>query len=308
MGSSGVFEGIVAPSMRGVREEHADYGNAELDDSVRFWLNRVGKIPVLRPEQELHIARQAQAGCPSARRALIEANYRLVVSIAKHFAGRGLAMQDLIQEGNLGLLRAVEKFDPAKGYRFSTYATWWIRQAITRALSDTSRTIRVPVHMLDAFNRVVKAANRLRADSGVEATELEIARTVGISVDKVRRCLDLVQDTVSLDKPVGDGNELLGDFLVDDRSESAHDAVTRSSTRMRLIQALKDLTEREREVILMRYGLADGVPGTADEVSAVLGISVQRVRQLELRAIRKLRRPGSTARLMKLLGFESEAK
>ncbi len=273
-----------------------------IDDSVRMWLKKIGRIPLLTPEQEILIARRANGGCPSCKSVLIEANLRLVVSIAKKFVGRGLSMQDLIQEGNMGLIRAVEKFDAERGFRFSTYATWWIRQAISRAISDHGRTIRVPVHTLEAVNRMLKMAHQLQSQLGREATVVEISDALGISAEKVHEFLRTVHDPLSLETPVGESEDAaLGEFIVDKRHETPADSAMRAVVRSRINEVLETLIDREREVIAMRYGLLDGQPHTLEEVARAFQVTRERIRQIEQKAIKKLKHPSRALLLAEVL-------
>jgi RNA polymerase primary sigma factor len=267
-----------------------------------MWLKRIGRIPLLTSEQEIELARCGERGCRECRRTMIEANLRLVVSIAKKFMNRGLSMQDLIQEGNMGLLRAVEKFDYRKGYRFSTYATWWIRQAISRAVSDTSRTIRIPVHTLECINRLSKEAGRLQQLLGREATETELAESLRMPVEKVRGFLKAVNEPMSLDMAVGESDDTpLGDFITDPLSESAPDAAALAILRSCIQDILQSMTERERAVLELRFGLNDGRSRTLEEVAQALQITRERVRQIEQQGIRHLRHPSRAHRLLALL-------
>lgn len=310
-GSSGEAEDVeeVEEPQEAEIEELARRGPAEVEsdalgveDSVRMWLKRIGRISLLTPEQEVELARHAEAGCLKCKRVMIEANLRLVVSIAKRYLGRGLSMQDLIQEGNMGLIRAVEKFNYRKGYRFSTYATWWIRQAITRAISDHGRTIRVPVHTLEAVNRLIKCANNLQQKLGREATEIEIAQALGISPDKVRDFLRAVAEPLSLETPVGDSEDAsLGEFLEERGAETPQDAAARAMVRNRIEDILETLSEREREVILMRFGLNDGRAHTLEEVARCFQVTRERIRQIEQKSLKKLKHPSRARRLMEVL-------
>ena len=285
---------------RGPVETEADY--AGIEDSVRMWLKRIGRISLLTPEQEVELARHAEAGCAKCKRAMIEANLRLVVSIAKRYLGRGLSMQDLIQEGNMGLIRAVEKFNYRKGYRFSTYATWWIRQAITRAISDHGRTIRVPVHTLEAVNRLVKCAGLLQQQLGREATEIEIGQALGISPEKVRDFLRAVAEPLSLETPVGDNEDAaLGEFLEERGRETPQDAAARAFLRRRIADILDTLSEREREVILLRFGLNGGRAHTLEEVARCFQVTRERIRQIEQKSLKKLKHPSRARRLLEVI-------
>lgn len=273
-----------------------------VDDSVRLWLKRIGQTRLLTPEQEIALARCAQNGCRDCTQAMVEANFRLVVSIAKRYVNRGLSLQDLIQDGNIGLMRAVAKFDYRKGYRFSTYATWWIRQAISRAISDHARTIRVPVHTLEAVHRIHKAAGRLQQRLGRDATEREIAEELNISVERVREASRFVQEPMSLEQPVGEGDEApLSEFLIDPNSETPADAAERAHVRGSLSAVLATLEERERDVIAMRYGLTDGTPHTLDEVANFFNLTRERIRQIEQKSLKKLKHPSRSLKLAEAL-------
>ncbi|MFQ3668308.1 MAG: sigma-70 family RNA polymerase sigma factor [Fimbriimonadaceae bacterium] len=273
-----------------------------VEDSVRMWLRRIGRTALLTPEQELHIARLADQGCPQCKLLMIEANLRLVVSIAKKFVGRGLSMQDLIQEGNMGLIRAVEKFDYRRGYRFSTYATWWIRQAISRAISDHSRTIRIPVHTLEAVNKLMRTTTQLQQRLGREPTEQEIAEELGLSAEKVREFLRAIAEPVSLEAPIGESEDAaLSEFLVDQRGETPAEAAIRSMIRTRIADILDTLSVRERDVILMRYGLLDGRAHTLEEVAKRFQVTRERIRQIEQKTLKKLKHPSRARKLLEVL-------
>lgn len=273
-----------------------------LDDSVRMWLRKIGRIPLLDAELESALARHTRGGCHECKRMLIESNLRLVVSIAKRFVGRGLSMQDLIQEGNMGLIRAVEKFDPERGYRFSTYATWWVRQAISRAISDHGRTIRVPVHTLEAVNRMMKATCQLNQVLGREATKSEIGRTLNLSAERVEDFHRCMAEPLSLDTPVGDSEDAaLGEFVMDRTTESASDAAARAMLRKSIEAVLDTLLEREREVIAMRYGLTDGQPHTLEEVARFFKVTRERIRQIEQKALKKLKHPSRSTTLREMI-------
>ena len=260
-----------------------------LDDPVKAYLKEIGRVPLLTAEQETELARAAQAGDEDARRKLSEANLRLVVSVAKRYAGRGLPFLDLIQEGNLGLIRAVEKFDYTKGYKFSTYATWWIRQAITRAIADQARTIRIPVHMVETINRMRQATNQLVYQNGHEPTPEELAKAMDMSVERVREIQRMAQEPASLESPVGEEEDSsLGDFVADENAEAPGKAADRAMVAQQINLALKSLTPREEKVIRLRFGLDDGRPRTLEEVGRDFGVTRERVRQIEAKAIRKL--------------------
>lgn len=275
---------------------------ANLDDSVRMWLKRIGQIPLLNADEEIRLAINAKSGCEESKQVMIESNLRLVVSIAKRFMGRGLAMQDLIQEGNVGLIRAVEKFDPARGYRFSTYATWWIRQAISRAISDQGRTIRVPVHTLEAVNRLVRMSSALQQKLGRDATDTEISGALGIAVEKVRDLKRAICDPVSLESPVGESEDSqLSEYLKDGQGEEADVVAGRALMRRRINEILDTLTDREKGVILLRFGLADGRAYTLEEVANAFHVTRERVRQIEQSSLKKLKHPSRSRRLLEML-------
>jgi RNA polymerase primary sigma factor len=272
------------------RAEAADA--VSFDDPVRMYLREIGRVPLLTAQQEVHYARLIEQGDVAAREALTEANLRLVVSIAKKYAGRGLSFLDLIQEGNLGLIRAVEKFDYHRGYKFSTYATWWIRQAVTRALADQSRTIRVPVHMVEAINKLLRVTRRLLAELGHDPTDDEIAEELGVMPERVRELRKISRDPVSLETPVGeDGDASLGDFVEDTDAIAPADAASMTVLHTEMEDLLDTLSPRERRVLQLRFGLADGHERTLEEVGKRFGVTRERVRQIEAKALRKLRHP-----------------
>lgn len=278
--------------------------DVHLDDSVRMWLRRIGRIPLLSAEREAELARAAKRGNESAKQALIEANLRLVVSIAKRYVGRGLSLQDLIQEGNVGLIRAVDKFDCERGFRFSTYATWWIRQSVARAVSDQGRTIRIPVHTLEATSKLLRAASRLQQTLGRDPTIQEIGEETGMGSEKVAEFFAAINEPLSLDSPFANSEDSsLSDFLTDN-SESADASTTRAIIRSLIDEMLSDLHERERDVIILRYGLDDGHHRTLEEVAKELDITRERVRQIEQRILRRLK---STSRSYRLIEFVGEA-
>ena len=269
-----------------------------VDDPVRMYLKEIGKVPLLTAEQEADLARAAQAGDEQARRALSEANLRLVVSVAKRYVGRGLPFLDLIQEGNLGLMKAAEKFEPERGFKFSTYATWWIRQAITRAIADQGRTIRIPVHLVESINRVKKAAGELLRKNGREPTAEEIAVQLEMEPDRVRELLQLAQDPISLETPVGEEEDAhLEDFIQDEEAGVPVDEAGRQLLRRELLNVLKSLTPREERVITLRFGLEDGRARTLEELGKEFNVTRERVRQIEAKALRKLRHPSRAKRL-----------
>lgn len=263
-----------------------------LDDSVRMWLRKIGRIPLLTPEQEIWLSRCARQGCRECKGLLVEANLRLVVSIAKKFVGRGLSMQDLIQDGNIGLIRAVDKFDESRGFRFSTYATWWIRQSISRAISDHGRTIRVPVHTLEAVNRMLKSATALQHRLGREATLPELSEALGMPQERVQEYMRAMVDPLSLEMSVGDSDESsLGEFVVDRKQASPADAAKHAMVRSKIDSVLGTLNPREREVMALRHGLTDGQPHTLEEVARAFQVTRERIRQIEQKAIKKLKHP-----------------
>lgn len=269
-----------------------------IDDPVRMYLKDIGKIPLLTPERETYLAEQIALGNKDAKDELIEANLRLVVSIAKRHVGKGMYFLDLIQEGNLGLIKAVEKFDYSKGYKFSTYATWWIRQAITRAIADQARTIRIPVHMVETIHKVSRTARQLLQDFGREPTTDEIAERLGITADKVREIMKIAQDPVSLETPIGEEEDShLGDFVEDMDSPAPSDSASYSLLREQLCNILHTLTPREEQVIKLRFGLEDGRPRTLEEVGKQFQITRERIRQIEAKALRKLRHPSRSKTL-----------
>ena len=268
-----------------------------LDDPVKTYLKEIGRVPLLTAEQEADLARAAQAGDEQARRALSEANLRLVVSVAKRYVGRGLPFLDLIQEGNLGLMKAAEKFEPERGFKFSTYATWWIRQAITRAIADQGRTIRIPVHLVESINRVKKAAGELLRKNGREPTAEEIAVQLEMEPDRIRE-LQLAQDPISLETPVGEEEDAhLEDFIQDEEAGVPVDEAGRQLLRRELLNVLKSLTPREERVITLRFGLEDGRARTLEELGKEFNVTRERVRQIEAKALRKLRHPSRAKRL-----------
>ena len=269
-----------------------------LDDPVKAYLKEIGRVPLLTMEQELELARAAQAGDADARRKLSEANLRLVVSVAKRYVGRGLPFLDLIQEGNLGLMKATEKFEPERGFKFSTYATWWIRQSITRAIADQGRTIRIPVHLVENINRVKKTAGELLRKNGREPPVEEIAVQLEMEPDRVRELLQLAQDPISLETPVGEEEDAhLEDFIQDEEAGVPVDEAGRQLLRRELMNVLKSLTPREERVIALRFGLEDGRSRTLEELGREFNVTRERVRQIEAKALRKLRHPSRAKRL-----------
>ncbi len=282
--------------------EHIDLSVPEgigVDDPVRMYLKEIGKVPLLSPDDEIELAKKIELGDEEAKKKLAESNLRLVVSIAKRYAGRGMQLLDLIQEGNLGLIKAVEKFDYRKGYKFSTYATWWIRQAITRAIADQARTIRIPVHMVETINRLVRTQRQLVQKLGREATPEELAKELDMPVDRVRDIMKISQDPVSLETPIGEEEDShLGDFIQDDHVEVPADAATYRLLHEQLMEVLSTLTEREQKVLRLRFGLDDGRPRTLEEVGRQFNVTRERIRQIEAKALRKLRHP-SRSKILK---------
>ncbi len=269
-----------------------------MDDPVKMYLKDIGKVPLLQPEEETELARRMMEGDENAKRLLSEANLRLVVSIAKRYMGRGMQFLDLIQEGNLGLMKAVEKFDYQKGFKFSTYATWWIRQAITRAIADQARTIRIPVHMVETINKLIRVSRRLLQELGREPSQEEIAAEMGITEEKVREIQKIAQDPVSLETPIGEEEDShLSDFIEDDSSTAPTDAVSYTMLKEQMIGVLDTLTPREEKVLRLRYGLDDNRPRTLEEVGKEFNVTRERIRQIEAKALRKLRHPSRSKRL-----------
>lgn len=261
-------------------------------DTVRMYLKEIGKIPLLSSEDEFKLAEQIAAGDEAAKKRMVEANLRLVVSVAKHYLGRGMQLLDLIQEGNMGLLKAVEKFDYTKGYKFSTYATWWIRQSITRAVADQARTIRIPVHMVETINRVSRATRELMQTLGREPTMAEISRELGIPEDRISEVIKIAQDPVSLETPVGEEDDShLGDFIPDSVSSEPAESASFNMLRQLLGEVMQTLSPRECKVLRLRFGLEDGRPHTLEEVGREFDVTRERVRQIEAKALRKLRHP-----------------
>lgn len=279
----------------------ADNVDAFADDSVRMYLREIGKIPLLTQEEELELANRAMEGDKKAKDKLAEANMRLVVSIAKRYGGRGLDFLDLVQEGNTGLLRAVEKFDPSKGFKFSTYATWWIRQAITRAIADQARTIRIPVHMVETINKVLRTTRRLTQELNREPTNQEIAEAMGMEVDKIEYVMRIKQDIASLDASVGrDGDDeesVLGDFVEDSERDSPEDATANQILKEQIAEILTTLSEREQKIIRLRFGIGGGRPHTLEEVGNEFSVTRERIRQIEAKALSKLRKHKQTKKL-----------
>ena len=271
-----------------------------VDDPVRMYLKEIGRVPLLTADEEIELARRMGAGDESARHRLEEANLRLVVSIAKRYVGRGMLFLDLIQEGNLGLLKAVEKFDYSKGYKFSTYATWWIRQAITRAIADQARTIRIPVHMVETINKYIRISRQLLQDLGRDPTAEEVAKEMGLSTLRVREIMKIAQEPVSLETPIGEEEDShLGDFIEDEAALDPADAASVMLLKEQITEVLQTLAPREAEVLRLRFGMEDGRSRTLEEVGQSFGVTRERIRQIEAKALRKLRHP---VRLRKLQG------
>ncbi len=298
------------PDVEDIEAEVEQLGSAEdmekmlsqeglsIDDPVRMYLKEIGKVPLLDAETELELARKMSEGDEKAKQQLVEANLRLVVSIAKRYVGKGMFFLDLIQEGNLGLMKAVDKFDYEKGYKFSTYATWWIRQAITRSIADQARTIRIPVHMVETIHKVSRVSRQLLQELGHDASAEEIAERMNMTPDKVREILKIAQDPVSLETPIGEEEDShLGDFIQDDDSPAPEEAVSYTVLREQIVEVLHTLTPREEEVLKLRFGLKDGKTRTLEEVGEVFGITRERIRQIEAKALRKLRHPSRSKRL-----------
>ena len=269
-----------------------------MEDPVRMYLKEIGKVPLLSAEEEMELAKRIEAGDDEAKKRLSEANLRLVVSIAKRHVGRGMQLLDLIQEGNLGLIKAVEKFDYRKGYKFSTYATWWIRQAITRAIADQARTIRIPVHMVETINKLVRTSRQLLQELGREPHPEEVAERMDMPVERVREIMKISQDPVSLETPIGEEEDShLGDFIQDDHVQVPLDAATFTLLHEQLMEVLDTLTDREQKVLRLRFGLDDGRPRTLEEVGKEFNVTRERIRQIEAKALRKLRHPSRSKKL-----------
>jgi RNA polymerase primary sigma factor len=282
-------------------EEEIDLAVPEgiaIDDPVRMYLKEIGKVPLLGSEQEIELAQKIEDGDQAAKKKLAEANLRLVVSIAKRYVGRGMLFLDLIQEGNLGLIKAVEKFDYRKGYKFSTYATWWIRQAITRAIADQARTIRIPVHMVETINKLIRVSRQLLQELGREPQPEEVAKIMEMPVDKVREIMKIAQEPVSLETPIGEEEDShLGDFIPDDDAPAPAEAAAFTMLKEQLINVLDTLTPREEKVLRLRFGLDDGRARTLEEVGKEFNVTRERIRQIEAKALRKLRHPSRSKKL-----------
>ena len=283
----------------------AENVDAFADDSVRLYLREIGKIPLLSPEEEADLAQRIVKGDKKAKDKMVESNMRLVVSIAKRYGGRGLDFLDLIQEGNTGLLRAVEKFDPDKGFKFSTYATWWVRQAITRAIADQARTIRIPVHMVETINKVLRTTRKLTSELNREPTNEEIAKELDMEPDKVDYVMRIKQDIASLDASVGregdDEDSVLGDFVEDEERDSPEDSAANQILKEQLSEIIATLTDREQKIIRLRFGIGGGRPHTLEEVGAEFDVTRERIRQIEAKALSKLRKNKDTKKLHEYL-------
>ena len=283
-------------------EVEADIETYSTDDPVRMYLKEIGKVPLLSAGEEVELAIKMSEGDEDATRRMAEANLRLVVSIAKGYVGRGMLFLDLIQEGNLGLIKAVEKFDYTKGYKFSTYATWWIRQAITRAIADQARTIRIPVHMVETINKVIRVSRQLLQELGHDPSAEEIAEEMGIPVDKVRDILKIAQEPVSLETPIGEEEDShLGDFIPDEDASEPSEAASFSLLKEQLMEVLETLTPREKKVLELRFGIVDGRTRTLEEVGKEFNVTRERIRQIEAKALRKLRHPSRSKKLRDFL-------
>ncbi len=290
------------PKGQEVAAAQADNRNAAMDDPVKVYLKEIGRVPLLTPEEEIELAIRIGNDDQQAKQRLAEANLRLVVSIAKRYVGRGMQFLDLIQEGNLGLIKAVDKFDYTKGFKFSTYATWWIRQAITRAIADQARTIRIPVHMVETINKVKKTNSQLLHKNGRDPTAEEIAEVLNMPVEKVREIQRVSQEPVSLETPIGEEEDShLGDFIPDNDALAPADAASMMLLKEQLNEVLKTLTLREAKVLSLRFGLEDGHPRTLEEVGSEFGVTRERIRQIEAKALRKLRHPSRSKKLKDFL-------
>ena len=301
-----ILDDIDMPEIEEVTEE--EMAEVKVDDSystddpVRMFLKEIGKVPLLTAEEEVELAIRMSQGDEEAKRRMTEANLRLVVSIAKRYVGRGMLFLDLIQEGNLGLIKAVEKFDYTKGYKFSTYATWWIRQAITRAIADQARTIRIPVHMVETINKVIRVSRQLLQELGHDPSAEEIAAEMGMPVDKVREILKIAQEPVSLETPIGEEEDShLGDFIPDEDASEPSEAASFSLLKEQLMEVLDTLTPREKKVLELRFGIVDGRTRTLEEVGKEFNVTRERIRQIEAKALRKLRHPSRSKKLRDFL-------
>ena len=296
---------VLPSEVGGIESDLSVPEGISIDDPVRMYLKEIGKVPLLTAEEEIEIAKKMEMGgeaAEEAKKKLAEANLRLVVSIAKRYVGRGMLFLDLIQEGNLGLIKAVEKFDYTKGYKFSTYATWWIRQAITRAIADQARTIRIPVHMVETINKLIRVSRQLLQEKGREPQPEEVAEAMGISVEKVREIIKIAQEPVSLETPIGEEEDShLGDFIPDDDAPAPADAAAFTLLKEQLMSVLSTLTPREEMVLKLRFGLEDGRARTLEEVGKEFKVTRERIRQIEAKALRKLRHPSRSKKLKDFL-------
>ena len=292
----------IAPASNEELESVLSADGISIDDPVKVYLKEIGRVPLLSAEEEVELAIRMSEGDVAAKKRLSEANLRLVVSIAKRYVGRGMQFLDLIQEGNLGLIKAVEKFDHTKGFKFSTYATWWIRQAITRAIADQARTIRIPVHMVETINKVKKVNSQLLHENGHEPTNEQIAEKLEMPVEKVREIMRVAQEPVSLETPIGEEEDShLGDFIQDDEASQPSEEASYTLLREQLEEVLSTLTPREEQVLRMRFGLTDGKPHTLEEVGKEFNVTRERIRQIEAKALRKLRHPSRSKKLRDFL-------
>ncbi|MDQ0254371.1 RNA polymerase primary sigma factor [Evansella vedderi] len=298
------------PSLQQVEKEEEEFDlndlsvppGIKINDPVRMYLKEIGRVPLLSASEEIELAKKIEDGDEEAKRRLAEANLRLVVSIAKRYVGRGMLFLDLIQEGNMGLIKAVEKFDYNKGYKFSTYATWWIRQAITRAIADQARTIRIPVHMVETINKLIRVQRQLLQDLGREPSPEEVSKEMDLTPEKVREILKIAQEPVSLETPIGEEDDShLGDFIEDQEALAPSDAAAYELLKEQLEDVLDTLTDREENVLRLRFGLDDGRTRTLEEVGKVFGVTRERIRQIEAKALRKLRHPSRSKRLKDFL-------
>ena len=304
-----VYKSLAEASIQIVDEDQRDrelfeqaLSDIGLDDPVKMYLKDIGRVPLLSAEEEVDLARRMQEDDAAAKKRLSEANLRLVVSIAKRYVGRGMLFLDLIQEGNLGLMKAVEKFDYQKGFKFSTYATWWIRQSITRAIADQARTIRIPVHMVETINKLTRVQRVLLQELGREPTPEEIAEKMGVTEERVREIQKIAQDPVSLETPIGEEEDShLGDFIEDEKTVTPSDSVAFTMLKEQLLGVLDTLTPREEKVLRLRYGLDDGKPRTLEEVGKEFNVTRERIRQIEAKALRKLRHPSRSKKLKDFL-------
>lgn len=276
----------------------SEINQAYISDPVRMYLKEIGRVKLLTFEQEISLAKKVEDGDEKAKKKLIESNLRLVVSIAKKYIGRGMSLLDLIQEGNQGLIRAVEKYDWRKGFKFSTYATWWIRQAITRAIADQARTIRIPVHMVETINRYLRTSRKMMQELGREPTPEEVAKAMEVDISKVREIIKVSQEPTSLETPVGDDEDsLLGDFIQDNSQPTPYDSASRQLLKEQIEEVLGSLSDREKKVLVLRFGLYDGKPRTLEEVGRDFSVTRERIRQIEAKAIRKLKHPSRSKKL-----------